>query len=185
MSNQEEENLRLSASNSIEFDGDSSESNNEVDNVKVDDGFELRDPEASHFTPNSLNMLKALHIMAVVGEIMYESHDLEAQFQLQLMSSTKAANKIEKLKKKLKDTDIELRIVCSLIENLKKELIESSNAVSLWDSKIISLGNEVVDLKRQISQLRSDLTIAKTTISEAETRHHSEIKVARVAVVEE
>ncbi|KAA8535626.1 hypothetical protein F0562_030629 [Nyssa sinensis] len=38
----------------------------------------------------------------------YESHDLEAQLQLQLMSSVEVANKIEELKKKLEKIKMEL-----------------------------------------------------------------------------
>ncbi|KAA8532340.1 hypothetical protein F0562_032405 [Nyssa sinensis] len=173
MSHQEKENHRLSASNSIEDEEDSSESNNEVNNADVEDAFESKDLEASHFTYDSL------------GEIRYESHDLESQLQLQLLSSNKIAQKIKELKKKVEDTEVELGIAHSLIDNLKEELAESFNAVSLQDSKIILLGNEVIDLKRQISELRSNLSIVETTTSEAKTRHHFKIEATRVAAGEE
>ncbi|KAA8544497.1 hypothetical protein F0562_022463 [Nyssa sinensis] len=106
---------------------------------------------------------QALHIIAALGEIRYESHDLEAQLRLQLMNSTEAANKIEELKK-FDDTEIELGISRSLTNNLREELVGSFNAISLRDSEIMSLNNEVADLKRQISELKSDLSIAETII---------------------
>ncbi|KAA8534113.1 hypothetical protein F0562_031694 [Nyssa sinensis] len=50
---------------------------------------------------------EALHIMATLGEIRYESQDLEAQLQLQLMSFIEATNKVEELKKRLEDVEME------------------------------------------------------------------------------
>ncbi|KAA8546994.1 hypothetical protein F0562_003423 [Nyssa sinensis] len=185
MSNQEDENPEFSVSNSIDAERDSGKSNNEIDNNEIEDDFESRDLEANHFTPNSLDTLKGLHIMATLDETIYESHDLEAQLQLQLMSSAEAANKIEDLKNKLEDIEMELETAYSLTNNLRKKLVESSNAILLRDSKITSLNNEVTNLKRQISKLRSNLSIAETTISEVEMRHRSEIEAARVAIVEE
>ncbi|KAA8532352.1 hypothetical protein F0562_032393 [Nyssa sinensis] len=127
----------------------------------------------------------ALHIIAVLGEIRYESHNLESQLQLQLLNSNETVQKIKELKKKVEDIDGELGTAHSLIDNLKKELAKSSNIVSLRDLEIILLGNEVTDLKRQIFELRSDLSIIETVAYEAETRHRSKIEAARVAIVEE
>ncbi|KAA8521972.1 hypothetical protein F0562_012714 [Nyssa sinensis] len=84
-------------------------------------------------------LIMALHIMAALGEIRYESHDLEVQFQLQLISSTKVANKIEELRKRLEDAEVELRTSRSLTDKLKEQLVESSNTVSVQDSKITFL----------------------------------------------
>ncbi|KAA8541331.1 hypothetical protein F0562_025294 [Nyssa sinensis] len=39
--------------------------------------------------------IKALHIMDAPGRVRYESHDLEAHIQLQLMDATKATNRID------------------------------------------------------------------------------------------
>ncbi|KAA8547076.1 hypothetical protein F0562_003505 [Nyssa sinensis] len=50
MSNQEEKNNEFNFSNSIDAEGNSGESNNEVDNVEIEDDSEPMDPKASHFT---------------------------------------------------------------------------------------------------------------------------------------
>ncbi|KAA8529882.1 hypothetical protein F0562_034515 [Nyssa sinensis] len=82
-------------------------------------------------------LCRALHIMAALGEIRYESHDLEAQLQFQLMSSIKAVNKVEELKKRLE----------------KVKMLE--------------------------------MFVVKTAASKTEARHYSEIKVAKVAKINE
>ncbi|KAA8544752.1 hypothetical protein F0562_019544 [Nyssa sinensis] len=48
-----------------------------------------------------------------------------------------------------------------------------------------TLNNEIVDLKWQISDLRSEMFVVETTASKAETRHHLEIEAANVAMVDE
>ncbi|KAA8514773.1 hypothetical protein F0562_017952 [Nyssa sinensis] len=127
-----------------------------------------------------------VHIKAALGEIRYQSYDIEAQFQLQLqlMSSTKGANKIKELKKKLEDAEMELETSRSLTDKLKEKLAESFNTVSVQDLEITSLGSELADLKRQISKLKLDLSIAEIVASEFETRHYSDIEAAKVAAVE-
>ncbi|KAA8532446.1 hypothetical protein F0562_032479 [Nyssa sinensis] len=82
---------------------------------------------------------------------MYESHDSEAQLQLQLMSSTKVDNKVEKLKKRLEDADMELRTSRSLTNKL----------------------------------IGSEMYVVETAASEAEARHCSKIKTAKVTAVDE
>ncbi|KAA8538450.1 hypothetical protein F0562_028004 [Nyssa sinensis] len=57
--------------------------------------------------------------------------------------------------------------------------------ISLYrDLETSSLGNEVADLKRQILELKSKLSIVKTAASEAKTSYRSEIEVAKVASVD-
>ncbi|KAA8538502.1 hypothetical protein F0562_028127 [Nyssa sinensis] len=128
---------------------------------------------------------QALYIIATLGEIRYESHDLEAQLHLQLMSSTEVANKVEELKKRLEEAEMELGTSRSLTDELRGQLAESSRTVSSQDSEIHSLGNEVADLKWQISDLISEMHVVETAASEAEAKHHSEIEVAKVVVVNE
>ncbi|KAA8521758.1 hypothetical protein F0562_012431 [Nyssa sinensis] len=74
------------------------------------------------------------------------------------MSSTEAANKVEKLKKRFEEVKMELGTFRSLTDELKRQLAESSNTVSTWDSEILSL---------------------------AEAMHRSEIEAANVAAVDE
>ncbi|KAA8549990.1 hypothetical protein F0562_001653 [Nyssa sinensis] len=85
ISNQEEEIPKLNASNSIESKGDFGESNNEVNNVKVDDASELRDPEASHFTLDSLHMLKVTY--KILATVAYRAN-LQAQINLSIVEIT-------------------------------------------------------------------------------------------------
>ncbi|KAA8542429.1 hypothetical protein F0562_023435 [Nyssa sinensis] len=150
---QGEENPRVTVSNSTELmrSGESDESNSD----------------------------EALHIIIALGEIRYESHDLEAQLQLQLMSSTEATNKFKELKKRIEEIDMELRTSLSLTVELRGQLAESSNIVSTQDSETHSLGNEAGDLKRQISDLKSKMSIVETAASEAKVRHCSEIEAAK------
>ncbi|KAA8517131.1 hypothetical protein F0562_017424 [Nyssa sinensis] len=100
-------------------------------------------------------------------------------------SSIEAMQKIEELKKKVEETEVELGASCSLTNNLKEELAKSSNTVSLRDSEINLLRTEVSDLKRQISELILDLSLVETVTSEVETRHRLEIKDAQAATIEE
>ncbi|KAA8545005.1 hypothetical protein F0562_019778 [Nyssa sinensis] len=90
--------------------------------------------------------------MATLGEIRYESHDLKAQLQLQLKSFIEAANKIEELKKRLEETEMELGTSRSSIDELKGQ---------------------------------SKLSIVETATSEVETRHCSEMEVAKVTAIDE
>ncbi|KAA8541109.1 hypothetical protein F0562_025072 [Nyssa sinensis] len=93
-------------------------------------------------------LAQALHIMVVLSEIRFESHNLEAQLQFQFMSFTEAANMIDELKKKLEGIKTELETAWSTTNHLKEQLEESSNIVSLQDSEIISLKNEVANMKK-------------------------------------
>ncbi|KAA8544503.1 hypothetical protein F0562_022457 [Nyssa sinensis] len=94
------------------------------------------------------------------------------------MSSTKAANKVEEFQKRLEEAKMELGTSQSLTDELKEQLAESSNTISARDSEIHSLGNKVANLKQQISDLRSEMSVVETTAFEAKARHHSEIEVA-------
>ncbi|KAA8519277.1 hypothetical protein F0562_013533 [Nyssa sinensis] len=78
------------------------------------------------------------------------------------------------------DVKIELGTSRSLTNKLKKQLVKSSNTVSLRDLKIVSLNDEVVDLKRLILELKLDLSIAETAASEVETKLCYKIEVAAV-----
>ncbi|KAA8544707.1 hypothetical protein F0562_019446 [Nyssa sinensis] len=100
MSNQKEENPRLNASNSIKSEKDFDVSNDEVNNVEVEDASELRDLKASHFTPDSLEMLKALHIMAtlVSEDEMRHRFEIEAA---QFVVVEEQKDQILKLRKRL------------------------------------------------------------------------------------
>ncbi|KAA8532291.1 hypothetical protein F0562_032324 [Nyssa sinensis] len=97
--------------------------------------------------------------MDALSEIRYESHDFEAQLQLQLMSSTEAANKVEELKKILEEAEMELGTYRSLTDKLKGQLAESS-------STIINV-------------------VIETAASKTEAKHHSEIEATKVAMVNE
>ncbi|KAA8550248.1 hypothetical protein F0562_001932 [Nyssa sinensis] len=92
--------------------------------------------------------------MTALGGIRYESHDLEAQTQPQLMSFTEAANKVKELKKRLEEVEMELGTFQSSTNKLRGQLAESFSTVSARDSEIHFLNNEVADLNRQISDLR-------------------------------
>ncbi|KAA8521811.1 hypothetical protein F0562_012484 [Nyssa sinensis] len=65
--------------------------------------------------------------MAALGRIKYESYNLEAQLQLQLLSAIEATNMIDELKKKLKDTE-------KKVDNLKKQVSELKSDLSIAET---------------------------------------------------
>ncbi|KAA8531079.1 hypothetical protein F0562_005788 [Nyssa sinensis] len=101
--------------------------------------------------------------LAALGEIRYESYDLEAQLQLQLMSYTEAVNKIKELKKRLEKSEMELGTSQSLTNELmgsELSIVETtaSEAKARHRSKIEATKVVVVDeQKDKILKLRRKL----------------------------
>ncbi|KAA8534541.1 hypothetical protein F0562_032058 [Nyssa sinensis] len=102
----------------------------------------------------------ASYIMAALGRIRYKSHDLEAQ--VQLMSASELANLIAELKNKLEERDVEFGSARSSIDDYQERLAKTNNTSQLRDFELNSLRAKVFELKRQVSELKSDLSIADT-----------------------
>ncbi|KAA8547388.1 hypothetical protein F0562_003748 [Nyssa sinensis] len=142
-----------------------------------DQGVQVGIPEADK---SLLDNAKVLHITTALRTTKYESNDLEAQIQLQLMDATKAASRIDNLQKDFEVSSTELAKANSITKDLKKDLVASQRIFEVREKEKGLLQSELEQVKKELENSHSEVEIARQSLAEIKRKAATEVELIKI-----